>query len=68
MNVCILHRSFGIKQMVRWGIHPILIRDLTDPMYNPAMSPFVSHEAGTDLVIGYIENFWCPTTLSSDLA
>jgi hypothetical protein len=54
--------------MVRWGIHPILIRDLTDPMYNPAMSPFVSHEAGTDLVIGYIEKFWCPTTLSSDLA
>jgi hypothetical protein len=67
-NMCILHRSFGIKQMVRWGVRPILIRDLTDAMYNPAMSPYVSHEAGTDLVIGYIEKFWCPTMLSSALA
>jgi nicotinamidase-related amidase len=66
-NMCILHRSFGIKQMVRWGIRPILVRDLTDAMYNPAMPPYVNHEAGTDLVIGYIEKFWCPTMLSSDL-
>lgn len=66
-NMCVLHRSFGIKQMVRWGIRPILIRDLTDTMYNPAMPPYVSHEAGTELIVGYIEKFWCPTILSSDL-
>lgn len=36
-NMCVLHRTFGIKQMVRWGIRPILIRDLTDTMYNPGM-------------------------------
>lgn len=63
-NMCVLHRSFAIKQMVRWGIRPILIRDLTDAMYNPAMPPYVSHEEGTDLVIGYIEKFWCPTMTS----
>jgi nicotinamidase-related amidase len=65
-NMCVLHRTFGIKQMVRWGIKPILIRDLTDTMYNPAMPPYVSHETGTDLVIGYIEKFWCPTVSSRD--
>ena len=66
-NMCVLHRTFGIKQMVKWGIDPILIRDLTDTMYNPAMRPYVSHETGTDLVIGYIEKFWCPSVSSSDL-
>jgi hypothetical protein len=65
--MCILNRSFGIKQMVRWGVNVALVRDLTDAMYNPAMSPYVSHEAGTQLVIGYIERFWCPTVVSTDL-
>ena len=66
-NMCVVGRSFGIKQMVRWGIKPILIRDLTDSMYNPAMPPYVSHEAGTQLTIGYIEKFWCPSVLSDDI-
>jgi nicotinamidase-related amidase len=66
-NMCILNRSFGIKQMVRWGVSIALVRDLTDAMYNPARPPYVSHEAGTQLVIGYIERFWCPTVVSTDL-
>lgn len=66
-NMCVLHRSFGIKQMVRWGVQTALIRDLTDTMYNPAMPPYVSHEEGTRLVVEFIEKFWCPTILSSDL-
>lgn len=66
-NMCILRRSFAIKQMVRWGVGIALIRDLTDAMYNPARSPYVSHEQGTALVIGYIEKFWCPTVASADL-
>jgi hypothetical protein len=66
-NMCVLHRSFGIKQMVRWGVEPVLIRDLTDTMYNPAMPPYVSHDEGTRLTIEYIEKFWCPTVLSDDL-
>jgi len=66
-NMCILNRTFGIKQMVRWGINMVLVRDLTDAMYNPAMPPYVSHSEGTGLVIEYIEKFWCPSVLSDDL-
>lgn len=66
-NMCVLGRSFAIKQMVRWGFNVVLVRDLTDAMYNPYKPPYVSHEEGTRLVIEYIEKFWCPTILSSDL-
>jgi nicotinamidase-related amidase len=66
-NMCVLRRSFAIVQMVRWGVDVALVRDLTDAMYNPAMPPYVSHDQGTQLVIGYIEKFWCPTVASSDL-
>jgi hypothetical protein len=47
---CILNRSFGLRQLTKWGVHCILVRDLTDAMYNPASRPYVSHTAGTDLV------------------
>ncbi len=66
-NMCVLARSFAIKQMVRWGFNAVLARDLTDAMYNPFKPPYVSHEAGTQLIIEYIEKFWCPTILSGDL-
>jgi nicotinamidase-related amidase len=66
-NRCILNRSFGIKQMVKWGVNIALVRDLTDAMYNPAMPPYVGHHEGTRLVVGYIEKFWCPTISSEDL-
>jgi len=66
-NMCVLNRSFAIKQMVRWGQPVALVRDLTDTMYNPAMRPYVSHREGTRLVVEYIEKFWCPTVASRDL-
>lgn len=66
-NRNILNRSFGIKQMVKWGVNIALVRDLTDAMYNPASSPYVSHREGTDLIVSYIEKFWCPTIRSEDL-
>ena len=66
-NMCVLNRSFAIKQMVKWGVPIALVRDLTDTMYNPAMSPYVSHDEGTRLVVEYIEKFWCPSLLSKDL-
>ncbi len=66
-NMCILNRSFAIKQMTKWGINCILVRDLTDAMYNPKMRPFVSHEQGTNLVIEYIERYWAPTVTSDEL-
>lgn len=66
-NMCILNRTFGIRQMSRWGFHCILVRDLTDAMYNPASKPYVSHAAGTELVIEHIEQYWAPTVTSNDL-
>ena len=66
-NMCVIDPTFGIKQMVRWGLDVTLIRDLTDAMYNPATPPYVSHEQGTQFVIEYIEKFWCPSVDSSDI-
>ncbi len=66
-NMCVLNRSFGIKRMVNWGVSIALVRDLTDAMYNPARPPYVSHDEGTRLVVGYIEKFWCPTVVSDQL-
>ena len=66
-NMCILNRTFAIKQMTKWGVHCILLRDLTDAMYSPHDSPYVSHQQGTELVVQYIEKYWSPTALSDDL-
>jgi nicotinamidase-related amidase len=66
-NMCVLNRAFAIKRMTALGIHCVLVRDLTDAMYNPQDPPHVSHDAGTQLVIEYIEKYWCPTTTSADL-
>ena len=65
--MCVLNRSFAIKQLVRWGVSVYLVRDLTDCMYNPARAPFVSHEAATELTVRYIEQFWCPSITSTEL-
>lgn len=67
VNMCILNRTFAIKQMTKWGVHCILLRDLTDSMYNPKDRPYVSHSQGTELVVEYIEKYWSPTALSGDL-
>jgi nicotinamidase-related amidase len=67
-NMCVLNRTFAIRQMTRWGVPVALVRDLTDTMYNPRMSPFVAHEEGTELVVQHIEKYWCPTIVSEDLA
>jgi nicotinamidase-related amidase len=66
-NMCILNRSFAIKQMTRWGIRCALVRDLTDSMYNPKDPPFVGHNEGTELIIEHIEKHWAPSLLSTDL-
>jgi len=66
-NMCVLGRSFGIRQMTRWGMNCILVRDMTDTMYNPAMPPKVPHDEGTELVVEHIEKYWAPTLISEDL-
>lgn len=66
-NMCVLDRSFAIKQLTRWGIPCVLLRDLTDTMYNPKKAPYVPHDQGTELVVRHIEKHYCPSALSADL-
>jgi nicotinamidase-related amidase len=66
-NMCVLGRPFGLRQMARNGRNVVLVRDLTDTMYNPAMWPHVDHHTGTDRIVQHIEKYVCPTILSSDL-
>jgi nicotinamidase-related amidase len=66
-NMCVLGRPFGIRQMVRLGMNVVLVRDLTDAMYDPRQPPHVSHTRGTELVIQHIERYWCPSIDSADL-
>ena len=37
-NMCVLNRPFGIRQMVYQGQNVVLMRDLTDTMYDPRRS------------------------------
>lgn len=66
-NMCILGRSFAIRRMLALGMSVLLVRDMTDAMYNPAKHPYVSHFAGTQLVIEHIERYLCPSIESSDI-
>lgn len=63
-NMCVLGRPFGLRQMAKNGKNVVLMRDLTDTMYNPAAKPFVSHFSGTDLIVEHIEKYVCPTITS----
>jgi nicotinamidase-related amidase/type 1 glutamine amidotransferase len=65
-NMCVLGRPFSIRQMVYQGQNVLLMRDLTDTMYNSRSAPQVSHFTGTDLVVEHIERYWSPTITSSD--
>ncbi|HWB08534.1 MAG TPA: hypothetical protein VG826_04895 [Pirellulales bacterium] len=66
-NMCVLGRSFGIRQLVRLGMNVALVRDLTDAIYDPRQPPYVSHARGTELVVEHIERYWCPSIESRDL-
>ena len=66
-NMCVLGAARSRSSHGRPRNETMLVRDLTDAMYNPARSPYVSHAEGTRLVIEYIEKFWCPTIASEDL-
>jgi type 1 glutamine amidotransferase/nicotinamidase-related amidase len=66
LNMCVLGRPFSIRQMVNQGQNVLLLRDLTDTMYNSRQSPYVPHCVGTELMIEHVEKFWCPSIASVD--
>jgi nicotinamidase-related amidase len=67
LNMCVLGRPLGIRQMVKLGKNVALMRDMTDTMYNHEKPPYVNHFAGTQLVIEHVEKYWCPSVVSSDV-
>ena len=66
-NMCVLGRPFGLRQLARHGKNVVLVRDLTDTMYNSRSWPYVSHFEGTNRIIEHIEKYVCPTITSTDL-
>ena len=64
-NMCVLGRPFGLRNMSRFGKNAVLVRDLTDTMYNPKAWPYVNHFRGTQLIVEHIEKYVC-STISSD--
>ena len=67
LNMCVSGRPFGLRQMAKNGKHVVLMRDMTDTMYNPARWPFVSHARGTELFTQHVERLICPTITSNQL-
>jgi nicotinamidase-related amidase len=63
-NMCVLGRPFGLRQLSKNGMNVVLMRDLTDSMYNPRSWPHVSHLEGNALIIAHIERHICPTMTS----
>ncbi len=67
VNMCVLGRPFAIRQLITQGMRVALVRDLTDSIYHPKLKPYVDHFTGTDLVVGHIETYWCPTVTSDQV-
>ncbi len=67
LNMCVSGRPFGLRQMAKNGKHVVLMRDMTDTMYNPLRWPFVSHARGTELFVEHVEKRICPTITSDQL-
>jgi lysophospholipase L1-like esterase/nicotinamidase-related amidase len=67
VNMCVSGRPFGLRQMAKNGKHVVLMRDLTDAMYDPNRWPFVSHVRGTELYIQHVEKRICPTITSDQI-
>ncbi len=67
VNMCVAGRPFGLRQMAANGKHVVLVRDMTDSMYNPARWPHVDHFRGTALFIEHVEKYICPTITSDQI-
>ena len=67
LNMCVLGRPFGIRQLVAQDLKVALVRDLTDTMYNPERKPWVNHFVGNELMVQHVERHWCPSVASNAL-
>lgn len=62
-NLCVLGRSFGIRQMIYAGRNVVLCRDLTDSYHRDPGR----HFAGLEEIIQHVEKYWCPTITSTSV-
>ncbi len=67
LNMCVLGRPFGLRNLARSRKNVVLVRDLTDTMYNSRMWPYVSHFEGTSRMVEHVEKYVAPTILSTEL-
>lgn len=65
-NICVSGRPFGLRQMTYHGKNVVLVRDLTDGLFQPVDSD-LDHIAGNELIVKHIEASVAPTMLSSDI-
>lgn len=65
-NLCVSGRPFGLRQMKYFGKNVVLVRDLTDSLFQPDKKGF-NHFRGTDAIVDRIEKTICPTIASSAL-
>jgi nicotinamidase-related amidase len=68
LNMCVLGRGFALRQITGpMGLTGVLLRDLTDCMYNPRAPPHVDHFAGVAMVVRHVEAHVCATACSAQL-
>lgn len=65
-NMCIINRPFALRNMVSLGMNTVVMRDLTDTMYDSKEEPHVSHFTGNSLMTEYIESYIAPSVVSTD--
>ncbi|MDR0520672.1 MAG: isochorismatase family protein [Planctomycetaceae bacterium] len=63
-NMCVIGRPFGLRAMKQLGMNVVLMRDMTDTMFN-SEKPQCAHHSGNDLMVAYIETYVCPSIVSS---
>lgn len=66
-NMCVLGRPFGLRRLAQAGKQVVLVRDLTDTMYDPRAWPYANHFTGTDIIIDHVERYVCPTISSNQV-
>jgi nicotinamidase-related amidase len=64
-NMCVLGRPFGLRNLAKAGKNVVLMRDLTDTMYNSRQPPRVNHFTGTDLIVEHTEKYVCSSIVST---
>ena len=65
-NVCVVSRSFGMRNLKKEGFQVVLIRDLTDS-YTKKATNFLSQKERNEVVISHIETYIGPTIHSNQL-